>query len=455
MASRDGQDRVQTAGRLVSRSVSIPPTALRDVLRLDRPIHAAVTAPDGPTVVASGSAATATAEGADRFAGIRETATTVYETVDDDSVPDGARPRFVGGFAFHDRHERAHPWDDFPGAWFALPSVQIVLGEDGGWITATGNRDERSPSEIVATAESVRDGLVSGGPAEETPGVSSVVRETTLEEWTEQLEGALSRIDAGDIEKVALAQTLRANLEAQFPLASVIERLGETYPDCFLFALRPGAGYTEPTHSGEQAPPVPTFFGASPERLVTKAGDTVRTGALASTVGRGDTETEDDRLADRLRTDEKFQREHRVVVESIREQLTPVARNVQTGSRTVRRLDSVQHLYTPIEATATADHVLAVVTALHPTPAVGGLPPDVALETIRNTETFDRGWYAAPVGWFDEEGDGTFAVGIRSAVGEDREATLFAGNGIVADSDPVAEWEEVQLKYEPILDALR
>ena len=85
---------------------------------------------------------------------------------------------------------------------------------------------------------------------------------------------------------------------------------------------------------------------------------------------------------------------------------------------------------------------------------MGGLPPDEALRTIKETEAFERGWYASPVGWFDAAGNGTFAVAIRSAVAQGDRATLFAGNGIVADSDPDREWDEVQLKYRPVLDAL-
>jgi menaquinone-specific isochorismate synthase len=144
-----------------------------------------------------------------------------------------------------------------------------------------------------------------------------------------------------------------------------------------------------------------------------------------------------------------------VAVEAIREQLAPLAASVTTGERTVRKLATVQHLHTPVRATLGADrHVLDLVDALHPTPAVGGLPPDAALETIRAVEPFDRGWYAAPVGWIDPAGNGTFTVAIRSATIADRRATLFAGAGIVADSDPASEWDEVQLKYRPILDAL-
>jgi menaquinone-specific isochorismate synthase len=128
---------------------------------------------------------------------------------------------------------------------------------------------------------------------------------------------------------------------------------------------------------------------------------------------------------------------------------------VETDERTIRKLANVQHLRTPIRATLSEErHVLDLVEALHPTPAVGGLPPELALETIRETEVFDRGWYAAPVGWIDGDGDGSFAVAIRSALARERTATLFAGAGIVDDSDPDEEWDELQLKYRPILDEL-
>ncbi|MFW6002822.1 MAG: isochorismate synthase [Halanaeroarchaeum sp.] len=455
MASRDGQETAQTAARFVSRSVSIPPTPLRDVLRMDRPIHAAWTAPGERTIVASGAATTVATDGSDRFATIRETGTEVYDVLDAAEVPHEARPRFVGGFAFHDRHDRVAPWEEFPGAWFVLPRVQVVLGDDGGWITVTAESADVSSTEVDARARSVRDAIVQSGSVEASSGVESTTRATTYDQWSDQLDGALARIENGDIEKVTLAQTLRAELGGQFALARTLERLGETYPDCFRFSFRPDADAYPTTPPGEEPAAAPTFFGASPERLVTKRGETLVTGALASTVGRGETPAEDDRLAATLRSDEKFEREHEVVVQSIHDQLDPVARDVRTGDRSVRKLDSVQHLFTPVEATATTDHVLDLVEALHPTPAVGGLPPSVALDTIRRTEAFDRGWYAAPIGWFDESGDGTFAVGIRSAVATGTTATLFAGNGIVADSNPHAEWDEVQLKYEPILDALR
>jgi menaquinone-specific isochorismate synthase len=144
-----------------------------------------------------------------------------------------------------------------------------------------------------------------------------------------------------------------------------------------------------------------------------------------------------------------------VVLEAVRDQLEPYASSVETGERRVRQLATVQHLETPVRAQLDRErHVLDLVETLHPTPAVGGMPQAAALETIRETEAFDRGWYAAPVGWIDAAGDGHFAVAIRSAVARDRSVTLFAGAGIVADSDPDREWGELRLKYRPILDEL-
>jgi menaquinone-specific isochorismate synthase len=125
------------------------------------------------------------------------------------------------------------------------------------------------------------------------------------------------------------------------------------------------------------------------------------------------------------------------------------------GEQTIRKLATIQHLRTPIEARLDADeHVLSVVETLHPTPAVGGIPLEVALEAIRDFEPFDRGWYASPVGWFDATGDGEFAVAIRSAIGDGDSVTMFGGNGIVADSDPAEEWDEVLPKFRPVLDEL-
>ncbi|MFB6345492.1 MAG: isochorismate synthase MenF, partial [bacterium] len=185
------------------------------------------------------------------------------------------------------------------------------------------------------------------------------------------------------------------------------------------------------------------FVGASPELLVKKKDTNIETESLAGTIETGKSDREKQKLADQLSSNPKDLEEHRIVVDSIVDDLHSLTTSLNVGERDIRSLDSVQHLYTPIHATASSSqHILEYVKQLHPTPAVGGLPREEALQSIRDVEPFDRGWYAGPLGWFDGEGNGCFAVGIRSALVRQRKAQFFAGAGIVSDSVPREEWDE-------------
>ena len=405
---------------------------------------------DEPTVVGCGVADDVTEAGPGRFSAVRDHAESLFAALEfapapgvEASVPAAASPRLVGGFAFHPDHEPGAPWAGFPAARFVLPRIQVASDGSTTWVTATTTGPDADPEATEAALESaierIRTTPATGSPE---PGIANVRRTPSREKWREQVTAALDRIEAGDLEKVVLAGTLTARLQGPFRLADTLARLAESSPDCYRFAVDPGLGSA--------------FFGATPERLVTRRGDRFRTEALAGSVGRGGTDAEDERLTRELTGTTRIRHEHDLVADSIRRQLADLAATIEVGDRGVRKLGSVQHLETPIAGRLRQPtHVLELVEALHPTPAVGGLPPDAAQRTIRETETFDRGWYAGPVGWFDAEGDGTFAVGIRSAVASAEEATLFAGNGIVRDSDPDEEWDELQLKYRPMLDQLR
>jgi menaquinone-specific isochorismate synthase len=400
----------------------------------------------GQRVAAGGSAATITADGPDRFDRVRRAGEALFagRTVGSD-LPRAARPRLFGGFAFHEGGDGGteSPWDGFPDAQFVLPAVQVVRTDEGAtWVVATATgRSAATDAEALLDEWVERVEGLDDAPAGSGPGIERRTFTPDDAGWRRQVEAAVGRIRRGTLRKVVLAGALTVDLREELSVPSVYERLSATYPDCFRFLVAPEGG-------GQ-------FFGATPERLISRDGRTVRTEALAGSTGRGDTPEEDEWLASELQDSEKDRHEHDLVVEAIKSQLDPYATSISTGDRTVRRLATVQHLQTPVTAElAEDDHVLSLVEALHPTPAVGGLPPDEALETIKETEAFDRGWYASPVGWFDAEGDGTFAVAIRSAVATGRRATLFAGNGIVGDSDPDREWDEVQLKYRPVLDAL-
>jgi len=140
----------------------------------------------------------------------------------------------------------------------------------------------------------------------------------------------------------------------------------------------------------------------------------------------------------------------------LRASLAPLAEALDVApAPTVLRLRHVQHLATPIAGTLREEAgLLALAARLHPTPAVGGEPRGPALDLLAEHEGFERGWYAGPVGWIGADGDGELMVALRSGIVEGQSATLFAGCGIVADSDPAREWEESRLKLRPVASAL-
>ena len=469
------------AGELVSRSRELADVSFGAVVDADlersvgerrteaetrTPTRIQWATPDGLEVVGRGAAASLSADGPNRFDEIRRQANRAFDGLDHDG-PEIARPRAFGGFAFHDRHaadsdfdstgagvgadadadaesEPNSRWRGFEAASFVIPRVLVTRSDgDGTWLTAVGTDADAAAARLELWHDRLAD-LPAMQPSGTGPGVAATRRTTSREEWTTQVDSALERIAAGRLTKVVLAQALSVDLADAIDVAATLERLRRQYPNCYRFLIG-----LDDADGG-------TFFGAPPERLVSKRGERVETEALAGSVPRGDSPAEDDEYADRMLDSDKFDREHELVVEAIREQLEPLARDLEIADRTVRKLATIQHLQTPITATLEGDrHVLELVEALHPTPAVGGMPPDAAWATIRETETFDRGWYAAPIGWFDADGDGEFAVGIRSGIAAEGTVTLFAGNGIVADSDPDEEWDEVQLKFRPILDELR
>ncbi len=466
---------------LVSRSARIPSftPAVRDVFDIATSPRVVWSAPEETTVIGSGAAATIVAAGSDRFEYVRNAAESLFSTCDVHTETEAARPRLFGGFAFHAESAGGEPWEQFPNAQFVFPRVQITWEDTDtaadstdAWITVNAVDPEATPDIVEDRLNREVERLKTleiNTASESPPGVVRHQRHTSRDAWNRGVTEAVNRISADNLQKVVLAQALEVEVQDSLTLGNIITQLGDRYPSCYRFIIEPvtttstgkeidadintlaatQSGYTANTSQR------PAFFGATPERLVSVRGRTVKTGALAGTTGRGETPAEDEWLATELARDKKNVHEHELVADTIRDQLSPYATAITSDSRRVRKLATVQHLWTPITADLEENkHALSLVEALHPTPAVGGLPPATAADTIRETEPFDRGWYAAPVGWIDAAGYGTFAVALRSAVAHDDVATLFAGVGIVADSDPDSEWDEVQLKYRPILDEL-
>jgi menaquinone-specific isochorismate synthase len=256
--------------------------------------------------------------------------------------------------------------------------------------------------------------------------------------WTESVRRILSAIDAGDVRKVVLARRLVVEAGVAFDRRAVLDRLRRSHPSCFTYA------------AGD-------FVGASPELLVRRRGDEVASCPMAGSVRRGATPEEDEALTAGLRRSVKEAEEHRLLVEAVVAALAPVCvGRPAAGEPDVVRFPTVSHLATRVSGVLRrpAPSALALAGLLHPTPAVGGLPRAEALATIAALEGFDRGLYAGPVGWVDAAGDGEWAVALRGAQLDGRRARLVAGAGIVAGSDPDAEWAETEVKLRPMLAAL-
>jgi menaquinone-specific isochorismate synthase len=243
------------------------------------------------------------------------------------------------------------------------------------------------------------------------------------------------------LNKVVLAHAIDVKASAAFNLFGCLNRLRQLHPDCYVFSTSNGKGQN--------------FIGASPERLISIRDRQLLTDALAGSISRGKTAAEDTVLANQLLHSEKERHEHRVVIDFITQSLQELGIIPQLLPPRLRRLANIQHLWTPIQAKVPANvHPLEIVAALHPTPAVAGVERNLACEKIRAYEKFERGLYAAPLGWVNYQGNSEFIVGIRSALIDGDRARLYAGAGIVAGSNPDREIAEVRLKLQALLRAL-
>lgn len=357
--------------------------------------------------------------GSDRFLVAARDASALLAgaSVDDQVSLPGTGPIAVG----------ALPFGPSPGE-LVIPEVVIGRDRDGAcWITRTavGRIPADPPARVAPTTV-------------EEPSEFRIEAHPDRAAWEQAVTRALDEIASGRVSKVVLARQVLVEADRLISTRVLLNRLRQGHPSCFAFACG-------------------SFVGASPELLVRRMGSEVVSGPTAGTVARGATIDDDNALATALTTSAKDSAEHRIVVDAVMEALTPWCRTIKAAEHPeVVRLATVSHLTTTVRGTLSepTPSVLELVGALHPTPAVGGMPLREALELIAELEPFDRGLYAGPVGWVDARGDGEWAVALRCAQVDGSRARLFTGAGIVAGSDPSAEWAETQSKLEPMLQAL-
>ncbi|MDF2536191.1 MAG: isochorismate synthase [Bacillales bacterium] len=353
---------------------------------------------------------------------------------------EGTGPICFGGFSFQP-NQSDMIWEDFGTLLFYVPKFLItdIKGECYLSSTFVMNADT-TDSEIEDFVQEYELILRQEDSNEVYPNIIDTV-ETDVVEWTEMIENALAEIKSGNIEKIVLARVTELNFDREVSPSSVMEKLSTQQNNSYQFGIEL-----------DQV----AFVGASPERLIFKQGNTISTACIAGTIGRGETEGFDKMLEIELMNDSKNIHEHHFVVEYIRSILEEKCVKLDISNvPQILKNKNVQHLFTPVIGQALPDKsILDFVRDLHPTPAMGGIPHTFALEKIDTLESFGRGFYASPIGWMDRFGNGEFIVGIRSALINQNRVTLFAGCGIVANSDPLKEYEETAMKLKPMLSAL-
>jgi salicylate biosynthesis isochorismate synthase len=336
------------------------------------------------------------------------------------------------------------PWDGFADASFSLPRWLYASDGERAFLRLVAPREEEGAALLLDVARRRIEAL--GRAAASRSAVSATAEGgrhaelVTPERWRAMIDDALARIHSGELDKVVPVTPSLFESDQPIAMAPLLERLGESYPECARFAFQRGEA---------------TFVGATPERLVSVRGRALEADALAGSASRR--EGDDAAAARDLLASDKDRREHAVVVAAIDGALRPLCESLDVPPvPRVRTLRNVHHLHSPISGVlAEPVHVLDLVGRLHPTPAVCGTPRAEAMRWICEHEPATRGWYAGAIGWLTADGDGAFSVALRAGLITERRAWLYAGAGVVAGSDADAELAETRLKRRAMLAALR
>ncbi|OSM95396.1 isochorismate synthase [Lonsdalea populi] len=263
------------------------------------------------------------------------------------------------------------------------------------------------------------------------------------EDFLAMVKSAVHAIRQGELQKIVLSRMQLLQVEEPLNTIALLATLAEQNPNGYYFHL--------PLASNR------CLFGASPELLLRQEGRTIWTTPLAGTSRRGTDEQEDGDNRDRLLASRKDRKEHQLVIDEIRHMLAGYCSSLNIPQQPeLLRTPNLWHLASPIEGQLKTGNSqsLSLACLLHPTPALCGVPKEKAFRLIRELEPFERGVFGGIVGWSDDEGNGEWAVTIRCGTSQQQNIQLYAGAGIVSDSDPTAEWLEIEAKMRTMLCAL-
>ncbi|HLN14612.1 MAG TPA: isochorismate synthase [bacterium] len=402
---------------------------------------------DGYALAAIGSVCELEARGPDRFRAVARhwSGVAAAALADDPDGPSGSGLVALGGFAFAPDGGDSPRWEGFAPASLVVP--ELSLARAGDRVSLTLNL-EAAPDDTLEDLEARVAGrlhelrmaplpLLDPAPA----GEYKVLSPMPPSHYEEAVARAVERIRAGELEKIVLAREVEVHAPVDHDVGAVLGLLREAFASCYVFAVGRGDA---------------VFLAASPELLVRREGQRASTVALAGSSRRSADPAVDEHLGEQLVRSEKDREENAIVVRRIARALRPHSVWVTAAPEpALVRVANIIHLGTPIRAQlAIPLSAIELAGVLHPTPAVGGEPLELAAPLIPALEGLDRGWYAGTVGWTDAAGDGEFCVALRCALVRGRVAHLYAGGGIVRDSDPVAELAETEVKLGALLPVL-
>lgn len=359
----------------------------------------------------------------------------------------GVGPLLLGGFAFDPHLPATIVWHNFPHTLLVLPKLLYTKTKNECWLTRNVIVDAETDCEfetlMLNTFESSVTELATNKKRAVVMSRNTMTERELLpaQDWKKIVADAIQTIRDEELEKVVLARAVQLEAPEIFDEARALRYFSKHAPGTYQFGI---------VREDD------CFLGATPEQLVRVRAGKLETMGLAGSAPRGATPAQDEQFGNELLASVKDRNEQEIVVRAMREVLGDTCVQLQANATpTLLKLSMIQHLITRFNGTLAQGYsLLDLVERLHPTPAVGGRPRAAALQWIREHEKLDRGWYAGAVGWIDHNMDGEFVVAIRSALLHGTRATMFAGCGIVADSDPEREYAESNLKLKPMLAAL-
>jgi isochorismate synthase len=324
-------------------------------------------------------------------------------------------------------------------------AVSAALAEHGSRLAVgvlpfdTGH----TPGYIVLPETSYLTGPLRAGPREAVPAPVAVRAVPEPVRHVEAVAKAIKALDDRGMRKVVLARALDLDFDVDVAPRAILRNLISDGAGRYIFA----AGL----------PNGRTLTGATPELLLSRHGRRVVSHPHAGSAPRSTDPVTDRENAVSLASSRKDHIEHAVLTEAVVETLRPFCRSLDVpGTPSLVSTPTMWHLGTVVTGELADPDITALrmAAALHPTPAICGSPTEEARRLVNELEPFDRGYYAGTVGWVDAQGNGEWAVSIRCAEAGPRSLRLYAGGGIVPDSDPKAELDETSAKFQTLLRAM-